>query len=452
MSDERIGLELDLGKTIAVVEDVRRQLELYRTSVKTTADSYEVLERQVGEYEVLERRVAETTRVVVQAQAAQLDMLEQLGIRTEVATDAAGRAGRSLGRDGDFGRGVMQASFAVQDFTSVLGTQGLGRAIGSIQNNIPILATALGAGAGLAGVVSIVSIGVGLLIDNWGRLTGAWDGGETKKETERQKELAKAIEATADAAEKLARTHPREQREEESALKKAVDEFGGAAVLKELQAALVAAKGSFGAEADRKMARNFFGNLMQGDRRAWDHLRDLDLRGDVGQVLRGGPTPREVGAARDREQKRLEAEWKRREEEKKKEEERIDREKARLDAALTAQGLANERAADAARARGDAAAARRDAREVGQQQRLGREAGQRFRAQQGKPEIPSGHLPLMRPDMGPQQLQAAMLANQEEFNRNMAALQTQLRRARAIGDDQRRQNRQNRQPGMNNGW
>jgi hypothetical protein len=297
MDAETIQLILDMGASGANVEEVTKRLEGLRGSVRTTADSYEVLERQVGEYEVLERRVAATTQAVVQAEAARADMLQSLGIQVHATNLATAETGRSLGKDGAFGRGIMSASFAVQDFTSVLGTQGLGQALGAVQNNIPILVTSLGAGAGLAGVISIVSIGVGLLIDNWDKLTGAWNKEDTKKEAERMEKLRKEIEATAEAADRLARTRPAQERGEQKSFRTAVDEFGGQAVLDELRKGLVARGGSFGPEADKQMAKNLFANLMQGNRSAFNLMSELDLRGDVGATLKGLADPAEERAA-----------------------------------------------------------------------------------------------------------------------------------------------------------
>jgi len=280
-----------LGKEAA--DRMRESFDRLKGSVHTTADSYEVLERQVGEYEVLQRRVTTTTQTVVQAEAEQIDMLKHLGVQLEVTAAASAHVGHTLERNGSFGQGVMQASYAIQDFTSVMGTQGLGRALGAIQNNIPTLVSALGVGAGLTGVISVLSVGVGLLVDNWGKLTGHWKTEETEKEAKRMQSLAKATEDAAAAAERYARTHSRPQREEEGALKKAVEEFGGPAVVKELEEALKAHQGDFGPETNRKHAQTFFANLMQGNRKAWNMLQDLDLHGEVGAVLHGGPTPQE---------------------------------------------------------------------------------------------------------------------------------------------------------------
>lgn len=69
---------------------------------------------------------------------------------------------RGQGGHGISGQGVMGLSFAVQDFMSANGDflQGLYR----IQNNIPVLLYQLGAGAGLAGTISLISLGIGLVL------------------------------------------------------------------------------------------------------------------------------------------------------------------------------------------------------------------------------------------------------------------------------------------------
>lgn len=294
--DERIALILDTGPTKEQAEATARAMDRLKGSVHTTADTYEVLERQVGEYEVLERRVVQTTQTVVQAHEAEAMALQSLGVRFQHTNTAAAGVGRELGKDGSFGRGLLQASFAVQDFTSVLGTQGLGRAFASVQNNIPLLLASLGTGAGLAGVLSVVSVGIGLVYENWDKVTGLWKEGETAEEAKRVKDLAKATEELAAAGERMAKTPRPELRGAPRDIKRAVDAFGGPKVIQELIEALRARQGTFGEEADRNMAQTLFTNLMHGDVRATELLKDLDLRGPVGRVLMGGKTPAEESA------------------------------------------------------------------------------------------------------------------------------------------------------------
>lgn len=506
MDDETIRLILDMGGSAASVEEVRKKLDALKGTTHTTADAYEVLERQVGEYEVLERRVVQTTQQVVQAQAVEVDMLQRLGIETQVAASASAKMGHELGKDGNFGRGVQSAAFAIQDFTSVLGTQGFGRALGAVQNNIPIVVASLGAGAGLAGAISIVSIGVGLLIDNWDKLTGAWGKGETAEETKRQKDLAKAIEATAAATEKLLKTPGPEQRAAGKDIQRAIDAFGGHAVQKEIEEALKAKQGDFGAEANRKMARDFVSRLLAGDKRAVEMLGDLDLHGDIGAVLRGGKTPEERFKLNNQAAEREIKEHKAREEaaEKKakddaekaaKEAERMADEKRRGD-----ERLASDRKQAHAKAQHDAAVERHQEAEaagrthqvhlkraqaagIGEQAldeltRI-RQAGgdtdkyERFHfmspAQQEHavaqkverslkwrfPDMSSGERHVTAGRIARDatvQLRQQLLANQQQMTANLDAQQQQLDQAKKVGEANRRISRQRQQPMANYGW
>ncbi len=134
-----------------------------------------------------------------------------------------------------FGRGVMQASYAIQDFTSVLGNQGFIGALNSIQNNIPLILTSLGAGAGLAGIISILSVGIGLLVSNFGKLTEGWKDGQTEAETKRMKDLAEAIDHAREAGKKFLDQQAEEAKTPQKALERAETMFGGEAVRKILE-------------------------------------------------------------------------------------------------------------------------------------------------------------------------------------------------------------------------
>ncbi len=111
------------------------------------------------------------------------------------------------GSGGNPGQGILGASYAFQDFTSVLaGGQGFGRALGAVQNNIPMLISSLGGTAGVAGAVSVVAVAIGILIDNWGKLQKAWSTeSTTKSEADAMKELEENTKRTADETQRLAK-------------------------------------------------------------------------------------------------------------------------------------------------------------------------------------------------------------------------------------------------------
>jgi hypothetical protein len=106
--------------------------------------------------------------------------------------------GALAGKGGIGGGGILQASYAVQDFVSVLsGGQGLARALASVQNNIPGLLMSLGATGGLAGIVSLASLAVGAFVPVLEKMWGGMDDKErVQAAKERLKELQHQVEET----------------------------------------------------------------------------------------------------------------------------------------------------------------------------------------------------------------------------------------------------------------
>lgn len=166
-NDEIIRLVLDLVNTQDPAE-VARKLDQLKRNVQGVADTYEVLERQVGEYEVAEGKAAnamdEAVRKAVEETQARRALNEVLATTVVTTTDGQGKMGRA----------ILQTSYAVQDFTSQLGNQGLVGALNAVQNNITGILSGMGAGAGLAGVVSVVAVGAGLAYQNWDKLASAF--------------------------------------------------------------------------------------------------------------------------------------------------------------------------------------------------------------------------------------------------------------------------------------
>ena len=148
--------------------------------------------------------------------------------RTAEMTAAANRQQEALdalkGKRGLDGQGLMGASYAAQDFISVLaGGGGLGQAINSVSNNVPALVRLLGMGAGLGGAFSIITalVGAGIpIIQKW---WGAIDSEAADKAKKRLEEIKRQIEDANKAFEKL--THAPTDYEEQSV--KATREFLG---------------------------------------------------------------------------------------------------------------------------------------------------------------------------------------------------------------------------------
>src|SRR5262249_42064581 len=148
------------------------------------------------------------------------------------------------------------------------------------------------------------------------------------------------------------------------------------AVLGELEREL-RQRGNFGPGANAQHARNLFQNLMAGDRRAEQLLLGLLPAGEVGEVLRGGKTPKEQQAINARQQEREAKERDRDFEEKKQDAER--------------QAQARQRADRDAQQRVDRAVERKIQDDVELSRRVGQAAGRA-----GPDRIQ--HQPLLAPD------------------------------------------------------
>ena len=181
---ETIRLVLETTGTQTLEQAIARLQQLKRAGGELS-DSYEAVGHS---YQAMESQVESASDAAVraaveqtQAQRALSQALDETAVKTQQLSVSAAGLGETAAPTGTLGRGLLQGSYAVQDFTSVLsGGQGLGRALASVQNNIPMLLSGLGAGAGLAGAVSVLTVGVGLCIDNWGKLSAAFGRTEEK--------------------------------------------------------------------------------------------------------------------------------------------------------------------------------------------------------------------------------------------------------------------------------
>lgn len=189
-NEERIRLGLEITGQEGL-EDSARKTDALRKSMNDLL----LAEMERGDAEVrlrtrkatLEREEQAASDAAVQqlvertqAQKFFNEVMETSFTRTIGIKKSSEELGDTFSSDGRFGRGILQSSYAVQDFTSQLGTRGLAGGLAAVQNNIPGILAGLGAGAGLAGVISVVSVGAGLLYENWGKVSSIFSSTKEK--------------------------------------------------------------------------------------------------------------------------------------------------------------------------------------------------------------------------------------------------------------------------------
>jgi hypothetical protein len=167
---------------------IRRAIEESTTAQTASSTSYKALR---AEAQQLESQLKALRNSFKAGEIGSIEFQQQSeGLTSQLQTKNAVLS-KANASTASFGRGLLQTSYAVQDFTSQLGTRGLVGALGAVQNNIPVILTGLGLGAGLAGVVSIVSVGLGMALP----LLDKFSEGQTK--------AAEATKKHAEAAAKL---------------------------------------------------------------------------------------------------------------------------------------------------------------------------------------------------------------------------------------------------------
>ena len=224
INEDTIRLILEMTGSRSI-EEVTRKLQEQKSATEELAESYNVLER---EYEVVQQKVSNRTKEASEERARSAAIVNKI---VDEEIDAMRRAQQQADQTAKgkeaLGRSVLQTSYIVQDFTSVLaGGGGLSRALASVQNNIPLLLTGLGAGAGLAGTVSLVSVALGGAIPLLDAFTG------------KQTESAKATKELADQMERIAKLKTPEQEKQQKTIEEFIKEQPGGVVLQGIQQAL----------------------------------------------------------------------------------------------------------------------------------------------------------------------------------------------------------------------
>ena len=225
MDDATIRLILDLGTSGANVAQVRQELERLKTAASSVSDTYEVLAVSGHGYELVEQRLDNSVEALIDdlvREANALDQVERETIQTTAAKDKMARSSHALNSV------IVQTGYAVQDFTSQIGTGGLGAALNAVANNLPIILVGLGVGGGLATVAAVATAAVGTLYSTSGKLVQLWQGGQTEEEAKAMEKLA---QATKDANEQLVKSveavEGSEVTKRKSQFRQALIDYGG---------------------------------------------------------------------------------------------------------------------------------------------------------------------------------------------------------------------------------
>ncbi len=103
------------------------------------------------------------------------------------------------------GRAILEASYAIED--AQYGLSG-------VLNNLPRIVQSLGGTTGLAGVLSIVAVGVNVLVNNWSKLMDTMSSSAPKTAAEQMKQLAENTARTAAETQKLIDLEAKQKKDE----------------------------------------------------------------------------------------------------------------------------------------------------------------------------------------------------------------------------------------------
>lgn len=187
MADEEIKLLLDV-RGAGAIKDLQENLGYTRTTLEQLKTAYAAGEISTEQYLKtggrLERQAHElaSTLAAVDAEQKRLNADLMSALSGYDAVDAAmeeiaqssNRAAAAMGKIGaaskssgaNIGQAALEGSRALED---------LQYGIGGVVNNIPSLIMALGGGAGLTAVISLLAVGINQLVKHWGELMGSFE-------------------------------------------------------------------------------------------------------------------------------------------------------------------------------------------------------------------------------------------------------------------------------------
>lgn len=211
MPDEMIKLGLDLGGTARSAQAAIDHMVDLQRETRESAGTYKVLEsKAVQAAKAEEAALDELVRKSVEATQARQAMKRVLEESVPTIDKATKGLDKLKGTRGANGQGVLGATYALQDFITVLSMGGgFQRALMATQNNLTPMLMGFGVNAGLAGILptvtTLLTAMIGPANDMWKALFNEGEGPQpvldaldaaAEKLEKVRSELKKIIDAT----------------------------------------------------------------------------------------------------------------------------------------------------------------------------------------------------------------------------------------------------------------
>ncbi len=159
---------------MATTEDVARltleaEAKGFEATTQVIASAKSEVYELADSYDLVETNMEVIVAAAPKMRSAVSFAMEDIAEKSKRAAESVGKVGAEAKKSGaNLGNAALEGSRALED---------LQYGIGGVVNNIPGLVMALGGGAGLTAIISVLAVGVAQLVKHWGDLAGMFGAG-----------------------------------------------------------------------------------------------------------------------------------------------------------------------------------------------------------------------------------------------------------------------------------
>lgn len=169
------------GATVATVEAKKAEAQAQRDAQAATVAA---LASYSGMVEI-ERQLAAVAWGRTRTMGDLRESINATVGATERLDTGMARVGQAASRNSPFGRGMIQAAFLFDDMQY---------GIGAVVNQVPLVVSALGMGAGMAGALGIVAVATNQVVKHWSELDEWWNGPKLRQVADNVGAIADEVE------------------------------------------------------------------------------------------------------------------------------------------------------------------------------------------------------------------------------------------------------------------